>query len=177
MPSINRNIDNMNIQLRALRDDDADSIAKLANNKMIWDNIRDKMPHPYVKKDAESFIDLTKKEDPQVSFGILFENELCGVIGLILQTDVYRKSSEMGYWIGEPYWGKGIATEAVGKIIRYGFEELELERIFAGAYEYNVASMRVLEKNGFIKEGISRKSALKNGQFYDEHKYGKLISD
>jgi len=132
------------------------------------------MPHPYARKDAEFFINLTKKEDPQVTFGIIVGDEFCGVIGLILQGDVYRKSAEMGYWVGEPFWGRGIATEAVKKILAYGFEKLHLERIFASTFEYNGASMRVLEKNGFVKEGIARRSVLKNGQFYDEHKFGKL---
>ncbi len=164
----------MNIQLRALNDDDAEAIARLANNKKIWDNIRDKMPHPYAKKDARSFIDIAKKENPRVTYGIVVDDKFCGIIGLILQSDVYRKSAEMGYWIGEPYWSRGIATEAVRIITKYGFEELGLVRIFAGAFEYNIGSMRVLKKNGFIKEGVLRKAVVKNGQLYDEHKFGKL---
>ncbi len=164
----------LNIKLRSLKDEDAESIALLANNKNIWDNIRDKMPHPYAKKDADFFINLTKKESPKTTFGIELNNEICGVIGLILQSDVNRMSAEMGYWIGEPFWGRGIATDAVSIITKYGFETLGLMRIYAGVYEYNIGSMRVLEKSGFLKEGIARKSVIKNGNFYDEHKFAKL---
>ena len=161
----------LNIQLRALRDSDADDIARLANNKKVWDNVRDKMPYPYARKDAEFFIGLTKKEDPQVTFGIIRGDDFCGVIGLILQSDVYRKSAELGYWIGEPYWGMGIATETVRMILEYGFKKLDFERIFASTFEYNFGSMRVLEKNGFVKEGIAKKEAVKNGVIIDVHRY------
>jgi RimJ/RimL family protein N-acetyltransferase len=164
-----------NLVLRTLRTEDAERIARLANNKKVWDNVRDQMPHPYALKDAEYFISLSQKNDPPVTFGIEVDDTLCGVVGLQPQSDVYRKSAEMGYWIGEPYWGRGIATAAVGLIAIYGFEQLGLVRIFAGVFEFNLASMRVLEKNGFLKEGISRKAVIKNGQLYDEHKYGKVI--
>jgi RimJ/RimL family protein N-acetyltransferase len=107
-------------------------------------------------------------------FAIDCNGELCGLIGLILQKDVYRKSAEIGYWIGEPFWGKGIATKAVELITAYAFEELKLIRIFAGAFQYNVGSMCVLANNGFLKEGILQKAIFKNGKFWNEHRYAKL---
>ena len=92
----------MDIQLRSLIDVDAETIAKLANNIKIWNNIRDLMPHPYSKNDAINFINMIRDENPPVTFGIEYEGNLCGAIGLIPQKDVYRKSYELGYWIGEP---------------------------------------------------------------------------
>ena len=167
----------MNIKIRPLTKDDATAIAKLANNKNIWNNIRNAMPHPYHKEDADFFIGLKENEDPQLTFGILADDHICGVIGLEIQKDIYRKSAELGYWIGEPFWGKGIATEAVRLIVKHGFEKIGIERIYAAAFDYNVGSMRVLEKNSFVKEGILRKAVYKNDAFYDEHRFSKLKSD
>lgn len=159
------------ITLRRLKPSDKTQMAQLANNKKIWNHVRDYFPHPYTEKDAEVFIKAQSKDSSIVNFAIDYDGEFCGVIGLILQKDVYRKSAETGYWIGEPFWGKGIATKAVQLIVDHGFNELKLVRIYAGVFEYNMASMKVLEKNGFQKEGISKKAVYKNGKIWDEHKY------
>lgn len=164
------------IKIRSLEVTDTSQLAKLANNKKIWDNLRDYIPYPYDKKDAESFIKLTKNEHPKQNFGIEYKGELCGVIGVNILNDVYRKTGEIGYWIGEPYWGKGIATKAIDLITSYGFDELNLVRIHAGVFEFNISSMKVLEKNGFKKEGVFRKAIFKNNKIYDEHRYCKLKS-
>ncbi|GAA4275858.1 GNAT family N-acetyltransferase [Aquimarina mytili] len=166
-----------NILLRQLKLSDVSQLTILANNKKVWDNVRDYFPYPYTEKDAEVFINLTKEQNPRQSFGIEFNGELCGVISLIPQKDVYKKSAEIGYWIGEPYWGKGIMTKAVGLITRYGFDELNVIRIFAGIFEYNVASMKILENNGYKKEAISEKAVFKNGKIWDEHRYYILNKD
>ena len=113
-------------------------------------------------------------EDPQQTFGIRYEEELCGIISLHMQKDVYQKSAEIGYWIGEPFWGMGIATKAVEIITAYGFSELQLARIYAGVFDFNKASMSVLEKNGYEQEGIFRNAIFKNNRLCDEHRYGKL---
>ena len=161
--------------LRRLNSDDKKRIAELANNKNIWDNLRDFIPFPYELQDAEFFINLTLQESPEQTFGIINDkDELCGVISLIVQNDVYRKSAELGYWIGEQYWGKGLATKAIEDISKYGFEQLCLERLYAGVYEFNIASMKALENNGYRKEGIFRKSVFKNSTFFDEHRFSKL---
>ena len=162
------------IKIRPLNLSDKSELANLANNKKIWDNLRDYIPYPYNENDANNFIKLTEQESPKQNFGIEYNGKLCGVIGLIVQKDVYRKSAEIGYWIGEPYWGKGIATKAVELITDYGFNTLDLKRIYTGVFEYNIASMKVLEKNGFEKEGILKKAVLKNEIFFDEHRYYKL---
>lgn len=162
------------IKIRHLTLSDKVELAKLANNKKIWDNLRDYIPFPYTENDAEFFINLTKEENPKQTFGIEYEGKLAGVIGLVMQEDVYQKSAEIGYWIGEPFWGNGIATSAVELITKYGFDTLDLNRIFTGVFEFNIASMRVLEKNGYKKEGIFKNAILKNDNVCDEHRFYKL---
>ena len=142
------------INLRRLKTSDSERIANLANNRKISNHLRDIFPYPYGIKDAEFFIDSVINEDPQVTFAIEYHGDLCGVIGLVPQKDVYSKCAEIGYWLGEPYWGKGIATRAVKLIIEYGFKNLHLIRIHTGVFDGNIPSMRVLEKNGFKKEGV-----------------------
>jgi [ribosomal protein S5]-alanine N-acetyltransferase len=162
------------IKLRKLEPSDQQALAILANNKAIWNNLRDYIPHPYSENDAAFFIDLVKNEDPIVNFAIEFEGQLAGVMGLVLQKDVYRGTAEIGYWLGEAFWAKGIATEAVGLITKYGFETLQLRKIYAGVFAFNQDSMRVLEKNGYQKEAILKDSVIKNGKISDEHRYSIL---
>ncbi len=164
-----------NIILRQLKDSDKIILAKLANNKNVWDNLRDYIPYPYSIENAELFINQTRNEDIQLTFAIDFGEDLSGIIGLIKQTDVYKNTAEIGYWIGEPYWNKGIATIAVELITEYGFKELKLNRIHTGIFEYNLASMKVLEKNGFQKDGIFKKAIIKNNQLWDEYRYSKVV--
>ena len=165
------------VKLRRLKPEDRSVLAQLANSKKVWDNVRDHLPHPYTEADADFFINLVKDEDPFQNFGIAYEEELCGVIGVMPQPDIYRKSAELGYWIGEPYWGKGIATTTVRLITDYAFNVFDMHRVYAGVFEYNVGSMRVLEKNGYQKEGVFKQAVIKNGAYWDEHRYYKLRDD
>jgi len=160
------------VRLRPLRYADKERLAKLANNKKIWNNLRDMFPYPYTQEDAVKFLDSVKQQEPQVTFAIEYEFSFAGVLGLFLQTDVYCKSAEIGYWIGEPFWGKGITTSAVKLAVTYGFETLNLNRLFAGIFEGNEASKRVLEKCGFQLEGIFRNAVFKNNKILDEYRYG-----
>ena len=162
------------IILRLLKDNDLPVLAELANNKKIWFNVRDILPHPYTLDDAVFFFNLIKDEKPQVSFAIEYEGAFCGMIGLTPQTDVYRLTAEIGYWLGEPFWNKGIVTKAVAMITDYGFNELGFIRIHTGIFEYNIASMKVLEKNGYKKDGVFEKSIIKDGKIIDEHRYSKV---
>lgn len=162
-----------NIILRPLCDNDANVLAQLANNKKIWDNVRDSLPSPYSIGDANYFIKLTQNDNPQMTFAIEYDNQFCGVIGLVKQSDVYKRTAEIGYWIGEPYWNKGIATVAVKLITEYGFNTLDLIRIHTGVFEYNIGSMKVLTKNGYTKDGVFKKSILKNGHIFDEHRFSR----
>ncbi len=165
------------ILLRRLQAEDKVPLALLANNKKVFDNLRDYFPHPYTEKNAEDFIQMTREENPPVTFGIAYEGKLCGVAGLVPQQDVYRKTAEIGYWIGEPFWNKGIATIVVKLLTDYGFKQLNLVRIHTGVFGFNSASMKVLEKNGYEKDGVFKKAIIKNGIICDEHRYSKLRED
>ena len=162
------------VSLRALKEEDIPTFAILANNKKIFDNVRDVFPHPYSENDAATFINLKKDEDPITVFAIESNGHLCGAIGLVRKEDVYRNTAEIGYWLGEPFWRKGIMTNAIKLMVEYGFNSLKLQRIEAGIFEYNLASMRALEKNGFKKEGIGQKAITKNEKRWDEHRYAKI---
>lgn len=109
-----------------------------------------------------------------MSFAIEYDKQFCGMAGLVAQQDVYKKTAEIGYWIGEPYWSKGIATIAVKLLTAYAFDELNFIRIHTGVFEYNIGSMKVLTKNGYEKDGIFRKSIFKDGKIYDEHRFSKI---
>lgn len=162
------------VRIRTLRYADREQLTKLANNKKIWLNVRDMFPHPYTIEDAEKFIDMVKLQDPQVTFAIEYDFKFVGAIGMVLQQDVYRFSAELGYWIGEPYWGKGITTLAVRLICDYAFNKLNMEKLFAGVFQGNEGSKKVLEKCGFQLEGIAKKAVFKNNTFLDEYRYGKV---
>jgi ribosomal-protein-alanine N-acetyltransferase len=163
-----------NVYLRSLQHTDAAPISILLDNKKIWDNLRDYLPQPYRIQDAEFFIQHVSAELPPLTFAICQDKDLCGIISLKPQSDIHRASAELGYWVGEIFWGKGLATEAVRCICRYAFDDLGFVRLFAGVMEHNVASMRVLEKSGFSKEGILRKAILKNERYLDEHLYASI---
>jgi RimJ/RimL family protein N-acetyltransferase len=150
---------------------DAPSIARYANNRKIWKNLRDAFPHPYSLQDAESFI-LRSLEADQISvFAITTQSEAIGSIGLMLGNDVHRFTAEIGYWIAEPFWGKGIMTQAVKSMTAYAVRDLNLHRIFAEPYTTNPASVRVLEKAGFICEGLLRSNVFKDGKILDQFLY------
>lgn len=165
------------LKLRPFAESDARILASICNNKNIWDNLRDYIPFPYTEENALDFIRMCKNEKPQFTFAIEFKGELVGTIGLVGQQDIYRLSAELGYWIGESYWGEGIATRAVRMIVEYGFSTLGLLRIFAGVFDFNKPSQRVLEKSGFKLEGIAEKSVIKNNRICDEYKYSLINKD
>lgn len=162
------------IGLRALEEADAPVLQALADNRNIFDRVRDFFPHPYSLSDAQNFIDFCRQSDPPVNLGITWQDKLAGVCGLVLQTDIYRHSAEIGFWLGEPYWNQGIASGAVNLLLRYAFEQFQVERVYAGVFSNNPASARVLERNGFIEEGRMRQGIVKNGEFLDEVRYGLL---
>lgn len=160
-----------NISLQLLTERDVPAIARFADNYLIWRNVRDRMPRPYTEADAAFFVQLKKTENPACTFGIHYQDSLAGVIGLELREDIHRLNAEVGYWIGEPYWNKGIATRAVQIMTRYAFGELQLHRLFAGVFHTNPASARVLAKAGFQLEYIARQAVIKEGNLLDEHLY------
>lgn len=146
-------------------------IQQLANNHAIAVNLRDTFPYPYTIEDAITFLGLAENGVLGYVFGIYEDNTFVGCGSLIPQHDVYRINAEIGYWIGEPYWGKGYATEAVRLLLIFAFEALNLLRVYANVYEYNIGSMKVLEKVGFEKEAVIKSSVIKERKIIDEHLY------
>ncbi|MBR2649067.1 MAG: GNAT family N-acetyltransferase [Sediminibacterium sp.] len=155
---------------------DLPNLALYANNINIWNNLRNYFPHPYTEADAQAWLDKTIDASPLVNFAIDLDGQAIGGIGLILNSDVYIMSAEIGYWLAEPFWGQGIATEAVRQLVEYTFYYFDIVRLYAEVFETNKASMRVLEKNGFYLEGVRRKAVFKNGLLMDDFIWVKLRS-
>jgi RimJ/RimL family protein N-acetyltransferase len=165
------NIDAGICQLRNLMPQDAESMARYANNKNIWNNVRDYFPKPYLLQDAEAFIHEAGKQQPPNNLAIVYQNECVGVIGFYPMRDVYRLCADFGYWLGEPFWGKGIMSAAAPAMIDYIFSNFDIVRLQSSVFDFNAASMRVLEKAGFVLENIAIKGAVKNGRLIDEHRF------
>jgi len=163
--------------LRAWVRGDAHSVTKHANNPKIARQLRDRFPHPYRESDAKSWLDAVTRTHSMERLAIEVEGEAVGGIGLDLQTDVHRRSAELGYWLGESYWGRGIMTEAVRAYTELVFGSFDLCRLFAGVFETNPASARVLEKCGYVLEGRMRRSVLKGGKMLDQLLYARVVDD
>jgi len=162
------------IKLREFKKSDAQRFAELANNENISHNLRDGFPNPFSTQHAEEFIQRWMALDPVTVFAVEYRGIYVGNISLSKGKDVYRKSAEIGYFIGEAYWNKGIATAAVNLITEYGFKNLDIVRIHTGVFEHNTASQRVLEKCGFKKEGVFQKAVFKLDKFWNEVRYAKI---
>ena len=160
--------------IRDWREGDEPSLARHGNNRKIWLNVRDAFPHPYTMSDAEHWVRTARSASPVTAFAIEADLAAVGAIGLRLRDDVFRHSAEIGYWLAEEYWGRGIATEAVVAVTEYGFSTFGLHRIYAGVFASNPASMRVLRKAGYQLEGVMRKGVLKDGRMIDEHVYAMV---
>lgn len=167
-------VENHTFQIRRLEPNDAPSLAQHANNPNIANVLRDRFPNPYTEQDAINFIKHTQETDKESIFAIVSDQQAVGSIGLMFQDDIYRFSAEIGYWLGESYWGKGIISTAIPIITRHAFKDLKFNRVFAKVSAKNTASMRVLEKTGFQLEGIGRKASFKNGEWIDEYNYALL---
>ena len=163
--------------LRPSAASDEPSLVRHANNYKVWQNLRDGFPHPYTLADAEQWISFTQQQSTQTLFAVEVEGEAVGSIGLFPKSDIERLSAEIGYWLGEAVWGKGIATAAVRALSTYGFKELGLTRIFAVPLISSTASMRVLENAGYIREGVLRRSAVKEGIVIDQVLYALTDMD
>lgn len=152
------------------RGDDA-SLIRYADNRKVWINLRDRFPHPYRRSDARAWLAHVVGQRPETNFAIDVAGEAIGGIGYHLQEDVHRRSAEIGYWLGEPFWGKGIATQAVRALTAHAFRTHDLARIYASVFEWNPASARVLEKAGYTIEGRLRQSVIKDGRTIDQFLY------
>lgn len=154
---------------------DCDSIVHHANNRNVWINLRDRFPHPYTIGDARSWLEAVVGARPISNFAIVVDDEAVGGIGFSLQDDVGYRSAEIGYWLGEEFWGRGIATDALVAVSNYAFSSYDLCRLFAHVFEWNPGSTRVLEKAGYSFEGRLRKSVTKDGKTIDQLMYAKTI--
>lgn len=163
----------MDFELRKLQSSDTKSIAKYANNNNIAHNVRNIFPHPYTVEDARTFINECKNNDEkhQCIRAIVVNQEAIGVIGCFIKDDVHCKCCEIGYWLGEEFWGKGIMTEALTRMCREVFQSYDVVRIFAETFSYNAGSSKVLENAGFQLEGKLRNSIYKNGKVSDSFIY------
>ena len=160
--------------LRPWHPDDALSLVKHANNPRIASNLRDGFPYPYLLSDAKKWLAMVGDNKDDVILAIEINGEACGGIGLHGLKDVYRYNGEIGYWLSETHWGKGIVSEAVAAMVKHAFTQTPWLRLFACIFENNPSSMRVLEKNGFKLEAIHIKAVMKEGVLMDEHLYALL---
>lgn len=158
-------------RIRSWRPGDEESLVREADNRNIWLTVRDRFPHPYTRAHADAWIARATSDRPETHFAIDLGGEAVGGIGLELQEDVARYSAELGYWLGETYWGRGIMTAAVSRFTEYAFHTFDLCRVYALVFETNPASRRVLERAGYTLEGRLRRAVYKNGRFLDQYLY------
>lgn len=158
----------MNIQLKKYELSDAEELVQKANNPNIARFLTDGFPSPYTLEDAHKFIQKFGEQEPTQVFLIMVDDAIAGGIGLHLQSDIMRLNAELGYWVAEELWGKGIASHAIDMIVNYGFDRFEITRIYARPFGSNIASQRVLEKCGFKLEASIAKNIIKNGIVEDE---------
>ncbi|TWR30630.1 GNAT family N-acetyltransferase [Mucilaginibacter pallidiroseus] len=157
--------------LRKWRNDDAAALQKEADNPKIAANLYDRFPSPYTLADAEFFINLKINDEPVTSFVIDVNGQFAGTIGLELRDDVFTHTPLVGYWLGETFWGKGIMPKALQLFTAYTFNRFDIIALQAGVFSSNPASMRVLEKAGYAKQGVLKGVVFKKGQVIDEHLY------
>jgi ribosomal-protein-alanine N-acetyltransferase len=162
--------------IREWRLEDKTELAQNLNNKNILKNLRDGLPYPYTEKDAEEYIKsmLAADKSKTFAFAITAEGKVIGSIGVFRCENIHFRTAELGYYIGEPYWGHGYTTSAVIQVCNYVFEHSDIIRIFAEPFAYNTASCRVLEKAGFQYEGTLHSNAVKNGKVLDMKMYALL---
>jgi RimJ/RimL family protein N-acetyltransferase len=163
--------------LREWRLSDVASLAKNANNIHVWNNVRDYFPHPYSEEDGKQYIEaVLSKPCPATDMAIVVDGKVAGGIGIVSNSDVERISAELGYWLGEKYWNRGIMTEAIKEMSAHAFTRFPLRKIYAPVFDFNIASQRVLQKAGFEREAVLKQAAVKNGNIIDLHYYSLLKS-
>lgn len=169
----------MKCRIRKWELSDAKDLAAALSNRKVQDNLRDGLPYPYTEQDGKEFISamLSADENETFAFAITVNNMVIGSIGIFRQGNIHRQTAELGYYIAEEYWGKGIMTEAVKQICEYVFANSDIIRIYAEPFAYNTASCKVLEKAGFQYEGTLRSNAVKNGKIIDMKMYSLLKTE
>lgn len=161
----------MEFTLRPFTADDAELLPEYANNYNIARNMMNVFPHPYSAADAEKFIAMVSQQNPTQVFTIDINGRASGAIGIFPQQDIMCRNAELGYWLAEPFWGKGIITRAVKQMVEYGFKTWDINRIYARPFGSNKGSQKVLEKAGFILEARFEKTIFKFGEYQDELVY------
>lgn len=158
---------------------DAKDLAAALSNKKVQDNLRDGLPYPYTEQDGKEFITAMLSSDANntFAFAVTVDGKVIGSIGVFRQGNIHKQTAEMGYYIAEEYWGKGIMTEIVKQACQYVFENSDIIRIYAEPFAHNIASCRVLEKAGFQYEGTLRSNAVKNGKVVDMKMYARLRTE
>lgn len=166
-------------KIRKWKLSDAKDLAIALSNRKVQDNLRDGLPYPYTEQDGEDYISamLSANGDETFAFAITVDNKVVGSIGVFRQGNIHRQTAELGYYVAEEYWGKGIMTEAVKQICECVFDKSDIIRIYAEPFAYNIASCRVLEKAGFRYEGTLRSNAVKNGKVIDMKMYSLLKTE
>jgi RimJ/RimL family protein N-acetyltransferase len=168
------NIECGSSRVREWRTTDKASLVRLANNRKVWRNLAHRFPHPYTEASADTWFGLLAKQELPTHWAIELEGEAIGGIGIDPGEGIYAKNAIFGYWLGEPYWGRGIMTAVVRATVEHVFTHFDLARLVSPVFEWNPASMRVLEKCGFVREAVLRKSVFKDGQLIDEVIYARL---
>lgn len=161
-------------RIRTIRPTDESALAEHANNREISRFVRDVFPYPYTIDDARAFIADASSKVPPLDYAIASDTGIIGCIGLTPQTDIHRFSAEIGYWLAQPFHGRGIMSRAVSLFSQFVFDHRPIIRLFAAVFSNNPASMRVLEKAGFTMEGIMKSGAVKDEQILDVHLYAKI---
>lgn len=164
----------MEFLLRKWQESDVENMPEHANNYNVAKWLTNQFPHPYSIEDARDFLNIIKDDNPTKVFAIVVDGQAVGSIGIFPQTDIHEKSAEIGYWLSEKYWGKGIMSRAIQEIVEYGFSTFDIVRIFARPFATNMGSQKVLEKAGFELEARLKKALYKNGEVIDELIYVKF---
>lgn len=169
----------MRCRIRKWEMSDARDLAEALSNTKVQDNLRDGLPYPYTEQDGKDFISdmLAADENETFAFAVTADSKVIGSIGVFRQQNIHRQTAELGYYIAEEYWGRGLMTEAVTQVCRHVFENSDIIRIYAEPFAYNAASCRVLEKAGFKYEGTLRDNAVKNGKVIDMKMYSLLKAE
>ena len=163
--------------LRPWRAGDKPSLVRHANNRKVWRNLTHMFPHPYTPAEAESWISIANEPSSSVHFAIVLKGEPIGGIGAITGEGIFERTAQFGYWIGEEHWHKGLATAAAGAMVAHLRSASAFVRLEAPVFEWNPRSMRVLEKVGFVREGVLRRSVFKDGELIDSVMYALVVDE
>ena len=165
------------VTIRPLTTADVPSMARHLDDRALWLCLSDRIPHPYLEEHGIAFLKYVAQEAPATTFGLEVDGEVAGTIAAFLQNDVERGTAEIGYWLGRAHWGKGIGTQAVAAFVAHCFQTYALRRLYARCFSHNVASIRVLEKAGFVREGVMRDAIIKDDVVFDQVVLGMTRAD